>query len=119
MKIFKDIIKIENNTINIRLAGDSTNIGKNLSVLNFSFGFLDEISRTKSDETNPNTVTGNFSLGVFKVKSECYEDLRKALTDLIQLLSVIDATELDGELYNIVFWLGGDLKFLALALGNK
>ena len=65
LKIFKDIIKIENNTINIRLAGDSTNIGKNLSVLNFSFGFLDEISRTKSDETNPNTVTGNFSLGVF------------------------------------------------------
>jgi len=86
LKIFKEIIRIENNTINIRLAGDS--------------------------------VTGNFALGVFQIKSECYESLRKALKELIDLLSLIDETELDGAKYKIVFWSGGDLNFLALALGN-
>ena len=104
MKIFKEIIRIENNTINIRLAGDSTNIGKNISVLNFSFGFLVERRRTRPEETNPNTVTGNFALGVFQIKSECYESFRKALKELIDLLSLIEGTELDGAKYKIVFW---------------
>ncbi len=92
--------------INIRLAGDSTNIAKNISVINFSFGFLDEIRRNKPEETNPNRATGNFSLGIFQIKSECYEDLRKALTELIDLLSIIKATEIDGKICDIVFWLG-------------
>ncbi len=115
LKIFKDTIKIENNTINIRLAGDSTNNGKNLSVLNFSFGFLNEIDHP--EETNPNAVTGNFALGVFKIKSECYEQLHIALKEIIEKLSSLKATRLNGIDHNIIFWLGGDLKFLALALG--
>jgi len=116
LNIFKEIIRIENNTINISLAGDSTNIAKNISVINFSFGFLDEIRRNKPEETNPNMATGNFSL---IIKSKFYEDLRKALTELIDLLSAIEATEIDGKIYDIVFWLGRDLKFLALALGKN
>jgi len=62
--------KVQNNIINIRLAGDSTNIGNNLTVLNFSFGFLNDIEHSVAK--NPNSVTGNFALGVFKIKSECY-----------------------------------------------
>ena len=44
LKIFKDKMNIKNKTINIRLAGDSTTIGANLYLLNFSFGFLDSVT---------------------------------------------------------------------------
>ncbi len=33
---------LKDNTINIRLAGDGTNIANNLTILNFNFGFLDK-----------------------------------------------------------------------------
>ncbi len=114
--MFEDNLQIQNNTINIRLAGDSTNIGKNLTVLNFSFGFLNDINH--SVETNPNSVSGNFVLGIFKIRSECYESLQGALKELIEEISLIEAINVNGNSYNITFWLGGDLKFLALALGN-
>jgi len=55
---FKNQITIQNNTLHIRLAGDSTNIGKNISVLNFSFGFLDKIKFENSEQltTDSNAV---------------------------------------------------------------
>ena len=79
---------------------------------------MDEIRRAEPEETNPNTIIGNFALGVFQIKSECYESLRKALKELIDLLSLIEETELDGAKYKTLIWLWVDLKFLALALGN-
>ena len=89
-----------------------------MTVLNFSFGFLDIINN--KIETNPNAVTGNFTLGLFKVKSECYDELKISLTELNEALSLLQTITLDGKEYKIEYWLGGDLKFLALVLGmNK
>ncbi len=102
--------------MNIRLAGDSTNIGNNISVLNFSFGILDKIRSEHT--TNPNTVTGNFSLGVFQVNSECYEEIRTSLAELLVSLSKLTTTTIHGRIYNVELWLAGDLKFLALFLGS-
>ena len=116
MEIFKDQLVINEGTINIRLAGDGTYVGNNISVLNFSFGFLDSIEN--SIDTNPNTVNGNFSLGVFRLKSECYDELKIALKELVILLSEIDTIMSDGFLFKVKFWLGGDLKFLASVLGK-
>jgi len=85
--LFKNQITIQNNTIHIRLAGDSTNIGKNISVLNFSFGFLDKIKFENNEQqsltTNPNAVTGNFSLGVFLIKSESYDEIKESLAEIL------------------------------------
>lgn len=112
MRIFKDEISIREHIINIRLAGDGTNIGKNTTILNFSFGFLNEIKNRT--ETNPNTVTGNFTLGVFKVKSESYEEIKVALKELLLQLEQIKKISIGDIQYEVKFWLGGDLKFLAL-----
>lgn len=68
---------MRDDTINIRLAGDGTEIGDNITVLNMSFGFLDPVKLN----TNPNAVTGNFFLGVFNLKSECYNELKTALKE--------------------------------------
>ncbi len=116
MNIFKEQIVINNNTINIRLAGDGTSIGSNMTVLNFSFGFLDVIDNKV--QTNPNSVTGNFTIGLFRVKSECYNELKVSLKELVESLSELKTISIDGLLYNIDYWLSGDLKFLALVLGR-
>ena len=43
LTIFKNFININDNIIRIRIAADGTQIGKNLTVLNISFAFLNEI----------------------------------------------------------------------------
>ena len=86
-----------------------------MTVLNFSFGFLDVIDN--QIQTNPNAVTGNFTLGLFKVKSECYDELKISLDELVESLSQLETVTINGIEYNIEYWLGGDLKFLALVLG--
>jgi len=115
VRIFKDDLRIRNSHINIRLAGDGTQIGSNLSVLNFTFGFLDEIKHKAC--TNPNSVTGNFSLGMFCIKTEDYDDLKTALKEIVDELKVLKTIKIDGKMYTIELYLGGDLKFLALILG--
>ena len=114
LKIFKDKMNIKNKTINIRLAGDGTTIGANLYLLNFSFGFLDSVT---GKNTNPNSASGNFSLGKFFIDSENYENLDKALSELSLSLSNFNSIEIDGETYKIEYFLGGDMKFLLLVLG--
>ncbi len=125
LRYFKDDIRIRNNLVNIRLAGDGTQVGSNLSVLNFTFGFLDKMKRQDSDEDeltsklNPNNVTGNFSLGTFIIKREDYNELKIALTEVLDELKLLKKIVVDGIEYKIEFWLGGDLKFLALILGKN
>ena len=116
LRHYKDNISIRNNNINIRLAGDGNQVGSNCSVLNFTFGFLDE--KKSSPQLNPNCVTGNFSLGTFLIQKENYNDLKIALKEIIDELKLLKTIEIDGREYTIEFWLGGDLKFLALVLGK-
>lgn len=112
-QLHKDKFEIRDNTIHIRLAGDGTNIGNNYTVENFSFSFLN-----KHGEMNARSVTGIFLLGVFKIKSECYSSLREALRELVELLKNTNEINIDGVTYKIEYWLGGDMKFLLLVLGN-
>ena len=63
---------LKDNNINIRLAGDGTNIANILTILNFNFGFLDRINEdnpiTKIEKTNPNTANGCFLIGITQLK---------------------------------------------------
>ncbi len=111
---FKTDLRIRNNHVNIRLAGDGTQVGSNLSVLNFTFGFLDKIN----EKTNPNTVTGNFSLGTFWIRTESYDDIKIALKEICDELKDLESIEIDEQKFKLEFYLGGDLKFIALVLGN-
>jgi len=44
--------------------------------------------------------------------------LKTALKELLDELKTLKTIEVDGTEYTIEFWLGGDLKFLALVLGK-
>jgi len=115
LRLQKDNLNIVENTIHIRLAGDGTHIGKNFSVLNFSFSFLNKHS---NEEMSVSSVTGIFLLGVFKIKSECYTSLKEALKELVAHLKKIKEIDIDGVKFKIEYWLGGDMNFFLLILGN-
>jgi len=114
-RIHKDKIKLQNNTMHIRLAGDGVNICKNFQVLNFTFAFLNSIAG--EDSLDANTALGNFILRKLHIKSESYTELKEALRELSELLSALKEINVDGTIYKIEWWLGGDLKFLLLVLG--
>jgi len=60
----------------------STNVCRNFTVLNFTFGFLDQYTGCLDDATmDPNTALGNFILGKFHIKKECYHDLKISLKE--------------------------------------
>ncbi len=115
LRYFKDDMRIHNGHINIRLAGDGTQVGSNLNVLNFTFGFLDKMKSTSC--LDPNTVTGNFLVWTFLIQNEDQKELKIALKEILEELTLLKTIEIDGREYTIEFWLGGDLKFLALVLG--
>jgi len=92
-------------TIRVKLTGDGTQIGRGLNVVNIAFTVIDEGERA-------NSVLGN-SVAILKIE-EKYEQLAAGLQDIINDAKNCNAIQIDGKVYNIEFYLGGDLKFLAI-----
>lgn len=71
---------------------------------------MDEGARAYSFE-------GNHTLAIFK-ESEKYNFVKRALQDIIDEVKDTPSIEVDGTVYKIEYFLGGDWKFLALATGK-
>lgn len=95
--------------VHVKLSGDGTNIGKRLHVLNFSFTLLEEGSLAYSAE-------GNHPLAIIKHK-ENYEGLQDSLADIGNEVEQLQDITVDGQKYHIIYYLGGDWKFLAICTG--
>ena len=95
--------------VRVKLSGDGTNIGKRLHVINFTFTLLDEGSVAYGYE-------GNHTLAVLK-EPENYESLAKGLEDIRLEVECLKQIVVDGQTYDVVYFLGGDWKFLALCTG--
>lgn len=95
--------------IKVKLSGDGTNIGKHLHVINFTFTLLDEGSLAYGYE-------GNHTLAILK-EPENYESLAKGLEDIRLEVERLKQIAVGGQVYDIVYFLGGDWKFLALCTG--
>ena len=96
-------------TIRIKLTGDGTRIARSLDVVNIAFTIIDEGRKAQS-------VLGNYSIAILKV-SEKYEELQAGLKDICSEAKDIEVVTIEGQIYRVQFYLGGDLKFLALACG--
>ena len=96
-------------TVNVKLSGDGTNIGKRLHIVNFTFTLLEEGRLAYSSD-------GNHTLAIFK-EAEKYEHLRHALQDICIEVESLQMIIVDGQTYKINYYLGGDWKFLALITG--
>lgn len=90
-------------TIKIKLSGDGTNIGKGLTVVNFTFTILHEKDVAMG-------VKGNYILAVIKT-TETYDNLRDSLADLRMEMSNLKEISANNCTYKIEYFLDGDLKF--------
>ena len=95
--------------IKIKLSGDGTNIGKRLTVVNFTFTILNEKDVAMAEK-------GNYVLAVIKT-TETYHNLRDSLADLQMEMANLKEIIANNCTYKIEYFLGGDLKFLALVCG--
>ena len=95
--------------IRVKLTGDGTWVGKGLHLINFGFTVLEEGSLAYSCD-------GNHPLAIFS-SNEDYDGLYNALADIREDVETLKAIEVDGVTYQIVYYLGGDWKFLACITG--
>ncbi len=75
-------------------------------VINFTFTLLNEGSLAQS-------VTGNHTLAILQI-SEKYDALAGAPKKPV---STLQSVTVDGKTHRVEYFLGGDMKFLALACG--
>ena len=96
-------------TIQVKLTGDGTNIAKHVHVVNFAFTLLNEGSLASSP-------FGNHSLAILQVP-EKYDSLSGSLADIVTEASELNSVEVNGNQHRVEYFLGGDLKFLAIVCG--
>ena len=94
----------------IKLTGDGTQIGRGYSVVNIAFTILEEGTKACSAQ-------GNHSIAIFKVSESNYDALCEAMQDIITEAKEQTNITINGNTYNIEYYLGGDMKFLALVCG--
>ena len=95
--------------IKVKLTGDGTNIAKHLHVVNFAFTLLNEGPLASSP-------CGNHSLAILQVPED-YDSLVGALSDIVSEAGQLTSIKINGSEHHIEFFLGGDMKFLAIVCG--
>jgi hypothetical protein len=97
-----------NKMVRVKLSGDCTRIGKRLHVVNFTFTLLDEGDAAYSSE-------GNHPLAIFQ-DPEDYDSLSRALSDIKDEVAILTEITVRAT-FAIEYFLGGDMKFLAIVTG--
>ncbi len=96
--------------LRIKFTADGTNVGKNLSLVNFCFTFLNN-NKHKS-------VFGNYTLGVGEIK-EAYGCLKDPLNFIMSSVKEFDKYYFNGIVYKVDYFFGADMKFLLEVNGLK
>ena len=97
------------NTIRIKLTGDGTQIGRGLNIVNFAFTILDE-------EETAMSARGSHCIAILKV-SESYDNLCSGLKNIIDEARDLDCISVGDRVFQLKYYLGGDMKFLAMVCG--
>ena len=97
--------------VRVKLTGDGTYIGSRQHVVTFGFTLLDEGAASQS----PN---GNYTVCIFRAP-ESYECMSVCLQDVIKDVELIskNGIKVDGDNFEVDFYLGADWKFLATVCG--
>ena len=99
----------EGEVVQVKLTGDGTNIGRTFHVVNVAFVLL-------NDSASVSSPNGNHSLAILKV-SEDYDSLHQSLTDILEEASTLQSIDINDRSHRVEFFLGGDMKFLAVVCG--
>ena len=93
----------------VKITGDGTKVSRSMHILIIVFTILD-------GSENSNSPNGNHVIAMVNAQ-ESYEHLSVAMRDIAEEINLIKSIDIDGHKYNIKFYLGGDMKYLAICLG--
>jgi len=94
-------------TINIKLTGDGTCIARGLKIVNVAF---------TEENKKACSVFGNYTVAILKIP-ENYEQLASGLQDMVEEARDLQVVKINEQIFKIVFFIGGDWKFLATVCG--
>lgn len=94
--------------LRVKLSGDGTKVSRSLHVINFTFTVVDTPTAT--------SVAGNHTIAILKT-GESYENLASGLADIAKEISTLKSIKIQDKEYTLEYFLGGDMKFLALVCG--
>ena len=102
--------KLENcNTLNVKVSGDGTRIGKSLQLLKVTYTIINEGNVVMSEKRN-------YVITVIKTKED-YIGIRGSLSDLRNEMRNLSSITCGDKTFQIEYFLGGDWKFLATVCG--
>ena len=93
----------------VKITGDGTKVSRSMHILVIAFTILD-------GSENSNSPNGNHVIAMLNAQ-ESYEHLSVAMKDIAEEVNLIKSIDIDGHKYNIKFYLGADMKYLAICLG--
>jgi hypothetical protein len=89
----------------LKPAADGTNVCKTVKLLNHTFTVI-------NDEEHCKAACGNYSIGLYSIKTENYIQTRACLEQQLKEMESTKSIELKGINFRIKFTNGGDMKFL-------
>ena len=95
--------------LQVKLSGDGTKVCRKLSLVNFTFTLLNEGDIAMSP-------SGNHTIAIINVP-EYYEKLANALSDIIAEVKRLTSICVEGESFEIEYFLCSDMKFLVIVCG--
>ena len=95
--------------LKVKLSGDGTKICRKLNLINITFTLLNE-GRVAM------TPSGNHTLAIIN-ETESYDRLKVALEDIITEVYNLDSVDVNGNNFEIDYFLCADLKYLAMVCG--
>ena len=95
--------------LNVKLTGDGTYVSRSMHIVVIAFTLI-------HDETNSSSPMGNHTLALLNCGEE-YDKLAEALKDLLDEIKNLGSLQVDGTTYHLEYFLGADMKFLAMCVG--
>ena len=99
----------EESHIRVKITGDGTQVSHSMHLLVFAFTIL-------YGSDNPNSPGENHIIAMIN-SQEKYIHLSEAVTDIANDIQLTKLITVDGHEFNIEFFLGADMKFVAIYLG--
>ena len=95
--------------IRVKITGDGTKVSRSMHILVIAFTTLVGLE-------NPNSPCGNHVIAMLN-SQENYGHLSAAVKDIANEIELTKSITIWGHEFNIEFFLGADMKFLAICLG--
>ena len=99
----------ENKNIRVKLTGDGTSISRSTHCVIIAFSIIRE-------GANPNSPGGNHTVAILNT-TEDYDCLAEPLKEITDEIKDVKNIVIDDIEYTVEWFLGADLKFLALSTG--